>query len=51
MKIINLTKNLLKKTIQDKFSCSVDELTEHIKQDVINALADNNISDSEFNIQ
>ena len=44
-------KESIKKTIQDKFGCSVDELTENIKQDVINALADNNISDSEFNIQ
>lgn len=41
----------IEKTVQDKFGYSVDELTENIKQDVINALADNNISDSEFNIQ
>ena len=44
-------KESIEKTVQDKFGCSVDELTENIKQDVINALADNNISDSEFNIQ
>lgn len=44
-------KESIEKTVQEKFGCSVDELTENIKQDVINALADNNISDSEFNIQ
>lgn len=44
-------KESIEKTVQDKFGCSVDELTENIKQDVINALVDNNISDSEFNIQ
>lgn len=41
----------IEETIQDKFGCSVGELTENIKQDIINTLSDYDVSDSEFSIQ
>lgn len=41
----------IEETIQDKFGCSVDELIENIKQDIINTLSDYDVSDSEFSIQ
>lgn len=41
----------IEETIQDKFGCSVEELTENIKQDIINTLSDYDVSDSEFSIQ
>lgn len=41
----------IEETIQDKFGCSVEELTENIKQDIISTLSDYDVSDSEFSIQ
>lgn len=44
-------KESIEETIQDKFGCSVEELTENIKQDIISILSDYDVSDSEFSIQ
>lgn len=41
----------IEETIQDKFGCSIEELTENIKQDIISTLSDYDVSDSEFSIQ